>query len=94
MELRKAHAANDASVLKAYGWPTSPSRRSSRASSTLSLIFDRRREPTNFGIICGELFKCRSGLVLGLWRAQPTLRKASFASTMTRGGVGYGKEVV
>ena len=22
MELRKAHAANDAAVLKAYGWPT------------------------------------------------------------------------
>ena len=22
MELRKAHAANDATILKAYGWPT------------------------------------------------------------------------
>ena len=48
-ELRKAHAANDAAVLKAYGWPTDLSE-----PEIVSRLFDMYAMLTEEGARCGR----------------------------------------
>ena len=51
MELRKAHAANDAAVLKAYGWPTDLSE-----PEIVSRLFDMYAKLTEGQCIRGILW--------------------------------------